>query len=47
MINVIAMFMCTVAAIVTGVKGFYLLCVLNALFAVANLPFAIKWVRSL
>jgi hypothetical protein len=47
MLNVIAVIMCTVAAIHKGINGDVIWCIVDALLAASNLPFAIEWIKDI
>lgn len=46
-LNIIATILCAIAAIVQGVKGNLMWCVIEVLLAALNLPYAIEWLRDL
>lgn len=47
MLNVIAVIMCTAAAIYKGINGDVIWCIVDALLAASNLPFAIEWIKNI
>ena len=45
MMNIIAVVVCTGCAIIQGIKGNGLLCVLDIALAAINVPLAIEWIK--
>lgn len=47
MLNVIAVIVCMAAAIHKGIDGDVIWCIVEALLAAINLPFAIEWIKDI
>ena len=45
MMNIIAVLACTTCAIIQGVRGNILWCIIDVLAAALNVPFAIQWIK--
>ena len=47
MLNMIAILLCSIGAIIQGLKGNIGLCLIEMSLVVLNLPFTIQWIRTL
>lgn len=45
MMNIIAIITCTVCAIIQGVRGDFLWCIIDILLVASNVPFALEWIK--